>query len=61
MGCAVNGPGEASRADVGVACGDGAAVLFERGVQTGAVREEEIIPALTGRVMRVMKESLSSL
>ena len=31
MGCAVNGPGEASRADYGIAGGDGAGVIFEKG------------------------------
>lgn len=31
MGCAVNGPGEAREADIGIACGDGAALLFKKG------------------------------
>lgn len=31
MGCAVNGPGEAREADVGIACGDGEALLFKKG------------------------------
>jgi (E)-4-hydroxy-3-methylbut-2-enyl-diphosphate synthase len=31
MGCAVNGPGEAAHADIGAACGDGRAVIFQRG------------------------------
>ena len=31
MGCAVNGPGEASRADVGIAGGDGEGVVFQKG------------------------------
>lgn len=31
MGCAVNGPGEAREADIGIACGDGNALLFRRG------------------------------
>ncbi len=31
MGCAVNGPGEASRADYGIAGGDGEGVLFKKG------------------------------
>ena len=31
MGCAVNGPGEARDADVGIACGKGAALLFKKG------------------------------
>lgn len=32
MGCAVNGPGEASDADCGAAFGDGTAVIFKKGV-----------------------------
>ncbi len=31
MGCAVNGPGEAREADIGIACGDGCALLFKKG------------------------------
>ena len=31
MGCAVNGPGEARGADCGIACGDGAALIFRKG------------------------------
>lgn len=31
MGCAVNGPGEAREADLGMACGDGCALLFKKG------------------------------
>lgn len=31
MGCAVNGPGEAREADVGIACGDGVALIFRKG------------------------------
>jgi (E)-4-hydroxy-3-methylbut-2-enyl-diphosphate synthase len=37
MGCAVNGPGEAKHADMGIACGDGNAVIFEHGEITGTV------------------------
>lgn len=46
MGCAVNGPGEAREADLGVACGDGCGLLFSRGKIIGKVPEEEILPAL---------------
>lgn len=42
MGCAVNGPGEAKGADVGVACGDGKGVIFIRGEIIKTVKEEEI-------------------
>lgn len=31
MGCAVNGPGEAREADIGIAGGDGCAILFQKG------------------------------
>lgn len=31
MGCAVNGPGEAREADIGIACGMGDALLFKKG------------------------------
>ena len=31
MGCAVNGPGEAREADIGIASGDGDALLFKKG------------------------------
>lgn len=33
MGCAVNGPGEAKEADIGIACGVNNAVLFKKGKQ----------------------------
>jgi (E)-4-hydroxy-3-methylbut-2-enyl-diphosphate synthase len=31
MGCGVNGPGEASHADIGLACGDGKGLIFRKG------------------------------
>ncbi|MGB9866921.1 MAG: flavodoxin-dependent (E)-4-hydroxy-3-methylbut-2-enyl-diphosphate synthase [Bacillota bacterium] len=46
MGCAVNGPGEARHADVGIACGVGRAVLFARGREVAVVPEEEAAKAL---------------
>jgi (E)-4-hydroxy-3-methylbut-2-enyl-diphosphate synthase len=42
MGCAVNGPGEASAADIGIAGGDGLGILFRRGEIVGKVKEEEL-------------------
>lgn len=41
MGCAVNGPGEAKEADIGVALGRTNAVLFKKGVQLGACNLDE--------------------
>lgn len=46
MGCVVNGPGEAKEADVGIAGGDGCAVLFKKGEIIRKVSEDEILPAL---------------
>ena len=42
MGCAVNGPGEARGADIGVACGKGKGVLFAGGEIIRTVKEEDI-------------------
>lgn len=43
MGCAVNGPGEAREADIGVAGGKGEALLFKKGVPVGKIPESEVI------------------
>ena len=53
MGCAVNGPGEAKEADIGVACGKGKAVLFKKGKQVGVVAEEDIVRVLMDEVERL--------
>ena len=42
MGCAVNGPGEARGADIGVACGKGEGLLFAGGEILRKVKEEDI-------------------
>jgi (E)-4-hydroxy-3-methylbut-2-enyl-diphosphate synthase len=46
MGCAVNGPGEASGADLGVSLGRGRAHLFKHGEVVGTVDEDEIVDAV---------------
>lgn len=46
MGCAVNGPGEAKEADIGVACGNGEALLFKNGEILGKIPEEKILDIL---------------
>lgn len=56
MGCAVNGPGEAREADVGVACGDGDALLFRRGETIGKIRADEIVPRLIDEARRIGNE-----
>ncbi len=49
MGCAVNGPGEAREADIGVAGGKGEALLFKKGEAIGKIPESEVID-------RILKE-----
>ncbi len=46
MGCAVNGPGEAAGADLGVSLGRGRAHLFKHGEIIGTVDQDEIAPAV---------------
>jgi (E)-4-hydroxy-3-methylbut-2-enyl-diphosphate synthase len=46
MGCAVNGPGEARDADVGIACGRGQGILFRRGEKLRVVAEADFFTAL---------------
>ena len=52
MGCAVNGPGEARDADIGIAGGKGKFLLFRAGQPAGTVDEAEAVAA----VMRMVKE-----
>jgi (E)-4-hydroxy-3-methylbut-2-enyl-diphosphate synthase len=53
MGCAVNGPGEAREADIGVAGGKGEGVLFRKGVILGKVPESELEEAIKKEIRRL--------
>ncbi len=46
MGCTVNGPGEASAADVGIAGGDGVGLLFQRGEIVKKVPQDQLVDEL---------------
>ncbi len=46
MGCAVNGPGEAKEADIGVAGGDGYGLIFKHGEILKKVPEDKIVEEL---------------
>ena len=46
MGCAVNGPGEAKHADLGVAGGKGEAILFRKGEIIKKIKESEVYDEL---------------
>ena len=54
MGCAVNGPGEAREADLGIAGGKGEALLFRKGEVLRKVPEAEIIPALRAELEKLV-------
>ena len=53
MGCEVNGPGEAKDADVGIAAGNGRAIIFRKGQKLKIVKEEEMLEALTQEVKKI--------
>lgn len=50
MGCVVNGPGEAREADIGIAGGDGKAVLFKKGEMLYTVSESKALDALLDEI-----------
>ena len=53
MGCAVNGPGEARCADVGIAGGDGEGLLFRRGEILRKVPQDKLVDALMAEIERL--------
>ena len=53
MGCAVNGPGEARDADIGVAGGDGVGLLFKKGEIVRRVPEDQILDCLLSEIEKM--------
>ncbi len=53
MGCAVNGPGEARDADIGIAGGVGEALLFKKGEIVGKIPEEKVIETLMNEIEKM--------
>ncbi|MFA5658469.1 MAG: flavodoxin-dependent (E)-4-hydroxy-3-methylbut-2-enyl-diphosphate synthase, partial [Oscillospiraceae bacterium] len=53
MGCVVNGLGEAREADIGIAGGDGCAVLFKKGEVVKKIQESEIVPVLLEEIEKL--------
>ena len=53
MGCVVNGPGEAREADIGIAGGDGCAVIFKKDGTQRKIKEEEIVSELLAEVEKL--------
>ena len=56
MGCVVNGPGEAKDADIGIAGGDGCAVMFKKGEIVGKFNENEIIDRLLSEINNMITD-----
>lgn len=53
MGCAVNGPGEAREADIGIAGGKGCGLIFKNGEIIKKVKEEELIEELIKEIEKL--------
>ncbi len=53
MGCIVNGPGEAREADIGIAGGDGCAIIFKKDGTQRKIREDEIVSELLAEVEKL--------
>ncbi|NQW17262.1 MAG: flavodoxin-dependent (E)-4-hydroxy-3-methylbut-2-enyl-diphosphate synthase [Chloroflexi bacterium] len=60
MGCEVNGPGEAKDADIGIAGGNGRAVIFRKGAKTKIVAEADMLDALMQEVRAAEAEMAES-
>lgn len=54
MGCAVNGPGEAKDADIGIAGGIGEGLLFKKGQIIRKVKQEDFYKVLTDEIKKMI-------
>ena len=52
MGCVVNGPGEARKADVGIAGGDGNGILFRKGKVVKKFPQDKLVEVLLEEIKR---------
>lgn len=60
LGCVVNGPGEASEADIGIAAGKGVGILYRKGEVVRRIREEEIVETIVEEVRNFEPEANGS-
>ena len=58
MGCIVNGPGEAREADIGIAGGNGRAVIFKKGEKLCTVDEKDALDTLMKEIYRMTGEKI---
>lgn len=56
MGCAVNGPGEARHADIGIAGGVGEGLLIKHGEIVKRVKQEDIVQTLKDEILKMVEE-----
>jgi len=56
LGCAVNGPGEAQEADIGVAGQGGRGMIYRDGEEVRQVKEEHLVDALLEEVEKLQNE-----
>jgi (E)-4-hydroxy-3-methylbut-2-enyl-diphosphate synthase len=56
LGCVVNGPGEASEADIGIAAGKGVAILYRKGEVVKRIPEEKIVSTILEEVEKFQPE-----
>jgi len=56
MGCAVNGPGEAREADIGIAGGIGEGLLFKKGEIIRKIKQEDMVDVLKKEIIEMVKE-----
>lgn len=54
MGCPVNGPQEASRADIGIAGGKDTGLLFKKGELIKTVKQEELVQTLKDEILKMI-------
>ena len=56
MGCAVNGPGEAREADIGIAGGKNEGLLFKKGEIVKKIPQNEIVETLKTEILEMIKK-----
>jgi (E)-4-hydroxy-3-methylbut-2-enyl-diphosphate synthase len=57
LGCVVNGPGEASAADIGIAAGKGIGILYRKGEMIKRIKESEIVSTILEEVEKFQPKS----
>ena len=56
MGCAVNGPGEAKHADIGIAGGVKEGLLIKKGEIIKKVKQEDMVSVLKEEILKMVEK-----